>query len=514
MSARFHAVAFVGFLVLLCSTAFGKFPLTKAFIVDPWVGSTALGTVDVAVDIHNRVHLTWVKRSPIPGDNSFRLYYRCYDASGKPLTDKMDMIPADCGVAIPEVRSNRLGQVAIAAGVKHLDPPEYLHSYWRMDSLGYWQPPVQFGLDQVPISDSPEPGLALGDSGQIIIASRNCVINNCDSLYYVMFDKNDRQLFCTRPASSPTLQMAGAMWCQVAVAPSGRFVIVWSADVLPFSWPYENYNNQPFARVFDAKGSALTDEIPVACEGYPETCSGDPAYFLNGIASGQFTDVAIQDDGDFVVAYRKDNDYNCITEYYFLRRFFADGTPKGPNVRINDKTNCVGYPPPPRIRSDSAGNLVSVFLVNTGWEEDRWDIMAQRFDSEGNRIGGNYRINDIPAEYPNGAVDLYGADVNEAGLMAVTWWEYNALAPGWNLALQTMDVSDIGYKCGDANDDKHIDVADAIYLIDYIFTGGCAPKDICLGDGSGDGVVDIMDAVTMISYIFQGGDITGKCLGQ
>jgi hypothetical protein len=507
MSARFHAIVFVGFLLLFCSTAFGKFPLTKAFIVEPYQGPATIGNVDLCVDVYNRVHLTWGKEDT--SDGHFHLYYRCYDANGKPLTDKIDLTPVGCGVAVHSISSNHLGEVLIACGIKRFSPLEYLHSYWRFESLGQVPPRVTFGLDQNPISVSPQPGIAGGDSGQIVIGLRNPRSLNFDSSYYVMFDKNDQQLFRTRPASTSTPQVTMVTGCKVAVAPSGRFVIAWSAYVPEWSF----YNTQPFARVFDSDGNPLTAEIPIACEGYPETCSGDPAYFLNGGASGQYPDVAIQDNGDFAVAYRKDYDYDCATEFYFLRRFFADGTPKGPNIRINDKTICKDFAPAvtARIDSDSAGNLVSVFLVNSGWEQDRWDIFAQRFDKEGNRIGGNYRINDIPAEYPNGAVLYLGADVNNAGLMAVTWWEYNALAPGWNLALQTMDVSDIGYKCGDANDDKHIDVADAIYLIDYIFTGGYAPKEICLGDGSGDGVVDIMDAVTMISYIFQGGSLPCQC---
>jgi hypothetical protein len=305
------------------------------------------------------------------------------------------------------------------------------------------------------------------------------------------------------------------LYSEVAVAPSGRFVISWSATVLTESWPFDNnYILQPFARVFDANGSPLTDEILVACEGYPEACSGDPAYFRNGMASGQYPDVAIQDNGDFVVAYDKDNDLDCATEFYFMRRFFADGTPKGPNIRVSDKNCCGMFDPTIRIRSDSAGNLLSVFLVNTGWEEERWDVFAQRFDSEGNRIGGNYRINDIPAEFPNGPIEFFGADVNDAGLVAMAWWEWNALANGWNLALQIMDIDDIGYVCGDANDNKAVNISDAVYLISYVFAGGYAPKDICLGDASGDGVVNISDAVALITYIFQGGSITGNCPGE
>jgi hypothetical protein len=63
--------------------------------------------------------------------------------------------------------------------------------------------------------------------------------------------------------------------------------------------------------------------------------------------------------------------------------------------------------------------------------------------------------------------------------------------------------------CGDANGDGTIDIADAVFLVPYIFSGGPAPGDCIypqgLGDANGDGEIDISDAVYLISYIFSGG---------
>jgi thermitase len=63
--------------------------------------------------------------------------------------------------------------------------------------------------------------------------------------------------------------------------------------------------------------------------------------------------------------------------------------------------------------------------------------------------------------------------------------------------------------CGDANNDGTIDIADPVYLIAYIFSGGPAPGDCGypqgLGDANGDGEIDISDAVYLVSYILSGG---------
>ncbi len=65
--------------------------------------------------------------------------------------------------------------------------------------------------------------------------------------------------------------------------------------------------------------------------------------------------------------------------------------------------------------------------------------------------------------------------------------------------------------CGDANSDGNIDISDAVFLIQYIFSGGARPGDCNYpygqGDANGDLNVDISDAVFLIQYIFAGGAV-------
>jgi hypothetical protein len=58
---------------------------------------------------------------------------------------------------------------------------------------------------------------------------------------------------------------------------------------------------------------------------------------------------------------------------------------------------------------------------------------------------------------------------------------------------------------GDANADFKINVSDVIYLINYIFKGGPAPKSLSSGDVNYDGEVTISDIVYLINYLFKGG---------
>jgi hypothetical protein len=61
------------------------------------------------------------------------------------------------------------------------------------------------------------------------------------------------------------------------------------------------------------------------------------------------------------------------------------------------------------------------------------------------------------------------------------------------------------YLCGDADRSGDINIADVVYLVAYIFSGGPAPDPLASGDADCDGVAIISDAVYLVAYIFSGG---------
>jgi hypothetical protein len=62
---------------------------------------------------------------------------------------------------------------------------------------------------------------------------------------------------------------------------------------------------------------------------------------------------------------------------------------------------------------------------------------------------------------------------------------------------------------GDANGDGDINVADAVFLINYIFKGGPAPDPLAAGDANCDGQANVGDAVYLINFVFKGGPPPG-----
>ena len=62
-----------------------------------------------------------------------------------------------------------------------------------------------------------------------------------------------------------------------------------------------------------------------------------------------------------------------------------------------------------------------------------------------------------------------------------------------------------GFLRGDANGDGVITVADAIYLLNYLFRHGPEPDPYALGDANGDGTIVVGDAIYLLNYLFRGG---------
>jgi len=62
---------------------------------------------------------------------------------------------------------------------------------------------------------------------------------------------------------------------------------------------------------------------------------------------------------------------------------------------------------------------------------------------------------------------------------------------------------------GDCNDDGIIDLADVVYLLNYLYKNGSAPEPLRVGDVNCDGIVDLADVVYLINYLFRNGPPPG-----
>jgi len=143
------------------------------------------------------------------------------------------------------------------------------------------------------------------------------------------------------------------------------------------------------------------------------------------------TAAIVKPDGEFIVVWEDwRNDWGDI----YGQRFSAQGIPIGINFKVNDDIGGTQYGA--AIACDSLGNFVVVWMDG---RNGNWDIYGQRYNSQGVRLGSNFRINDDPttqvqwapsvAVAPNGnfvvvwedqrydsMADIYGQRYNASGV--------------------------------------------------------------------------------------------------
>jgi hypothetical protein len=66
-------------------------------------------------------------------------------------------------------------------------------------------------------------------------------------------------------------------------------------------------------------------------------------------------------------------------------------------------------------------------------------------------------------------------------------------------------VTSGGFLAGDANGDWVVDIADIVYLVNFLYKGGDPPEPMDAGDANCDGIVDVGDVVYLVNYLYKGG---------
>jgi Zn-dependent M28 family amino/carboxypeptidase len=111
----------------------------------------------------------------------------------------------------------------------------------------------------------------------------------------------------------------------------------------------------------------------------------------------------------------------------------------------------------------------------------------------------------------------YDAVFSSEGDFFTNGWHKNydivdSLSFGYMKEVVKMDLAtlitvakSIGYKIGDPNTDGVIDVADIVFILNYLFVNGPPPDPLATGDVNCDGEVMVDDLVFLINYLFAGG---------
>jgi len=124
-------------------------------------------------------------------------------------------------------------------------------------------------------------------------------------------------------------------------------------------------------------------------------------------------DIAVSEDGSFIICWM---DARYSSEYdIYAQRFDSNGNPVGANFKVNDDNEQYIWHMSPAITVDGSDRFVIC------WEDERngpTDIYCQRFAADGSPLGSNFKINDAGEGSQRWQADV-AAD--SAGNFIVCW---------------------------------------------------------------------------------------------
>lgn len=192
---------------------------------------------------------------------------------------------------------------------------------------------------------------------------------------------------------------------------------------------------------------------------------------------------------------------NLKWEIFFSKSIDSGDSFLFPNININ-----IDHPTPgiighinPTLRTFGC-ERVCVLWTSTSNSPDSTDIWADMSVDSGSNWGTDFRMNDstLNNQY------LPTAAINHEGNLFWAWTDdRNRL--NYPDIYFTHSYYSLNYKFGDANSDGKVTVADAVYLVNYLFKGGPQPCLLRFGDANNDCKVTVADVVYLVNYLFKGG---------
>ncbi|MFQ6114920.1 MAG: dockerin type I domain-containing protein, partial [bacterium] len=151
--------------------------------------------------------------------------------------------------------------------------------------------------------------------------------------------------------------------------------------------------------------------------------------------------------------------------------------------------------------SDVCADKHSVLTV---WRDDRYDdlhseIYGRRSKDQGASWLPEQRLTNAPYQS------------YDPRIITSSSWVHMVWSDARDGRADVFHKKGVWYLRGDPNKDNIIDVADVVYLINYLFVGGPPPIVFESGDVNDDDQINVADIVYLINYLFVGGPGPAEC---
>ncbi|MEZ0372260.1 MAG: IPT/TIG domain-containing protein [Candidatus Sericytochromatia bacterium] len=276
------------------------------------------------------------------------------------------------------------------------------------NALAYVQPIGEFRVNTYLTQIQHVPAMAMDDDGDFVIAWESYTQDGeNDGIYAQRFDSGGQALgsefrvnaYTSGRQSNPAVAMAG----------NGRFVIAWQGR-----GDGDDYGI--FAQRYDAQGNELT---LIADPSNPLVVCSE--FCINTFTPGRQSDpaVAMDNAGNFVIAWSSDD------QAIFARQFSSAGAPQTANeFQVNDT---VGYEIRlPGVALDDDGDFVVAWSSYSQYVTYH-DILARRYRSDGVELSSEFQVN---TETDNSQTQP-GIAMDGDGDFVVSWQSYGQDGGGY-----------------------------------------------------------------------------------
>ena len=212
------------------------------------------------------------------------------------------------------------------------------------------------------------PDIGIADNGNFAITWFDARNNNYPDIYAQRYAADGSPLginFLVNDDGGGAYQSSSVM----AMDAAGNFVIAWEDD---------RDNNDIYAQIYSSDGTALGENIKV------NDGSGNQNQYMPNIA--------MNSSGVFIIVWA---DSRVYPRRIFAQIFNPDGTRKGDNFNCSELTDWK-YQDQSAVDIDDAGNFVVAWEDerNGTVEYEDEDIYARMFDADGSPMGPEFRVND------------------------------------------------------------------------------------------------------------------------
>jgi hypothetical protein len=250
---------------------------------------------------------------------------------------------------------------------------------------------VDFQVNGYTTGTQYDPDVAIADSGDFVIVwSSRDQYGTDNSVMGRRFDRGGLPVGGEFQIDTQT--SSGQYFPQVAMRPSGHFVVVWESN------PFDGDGYGIAVRMFSSNGTPDGPEFQANT--YTTGDQGEPA-------------IAMQGDGTFLVVWDGD-DQDGSEDGVFSQLFDLNGLPIGSELQVNTYTT--SQQDDPRVAADTSGEFV-VTWPSYPQDASGSAVIGQLVGANGTRVGLEFQVN----AYTTGDQTEPSVAAGPAGSFMVVW---------------------------------------------------------------------------------------------